>query len=189
MPKEEYIFKEGDKFIIKREIGGKLINFGSFNTLDEAISYHDELDNDGWPIPKNQQDIPIKEEYGKYISKKDGKFIVSRVIRGKEKIFGKFDTLDEAKQFKVKLIDNAWDDILNYNGPYSKFIFKSKRDNKFVIFRNMFGKSKYFGSYFTFEEALIAREKLIDDNWGVEGQIFYYDPNEYGEFIVFFNSE
>ena len=187
MPKEEYIFKEGDKFIIKREIGGKLINFGSFNTLDEAISYREELDDDGWPIPKNQQDIPIKEEYGKYISKKDGKFIVSRVIRGKEKIFGKFDTLDEAKQFKVKLIDNAWDDILNYNGPYSKFIFKSKRDNKFVIFRNMFGKSKYFGSYFTFEEALIAREKLIDDNWGVEGQIFYYDPNEYGEFIVFFN--
>lgn len=187
MSEEEYIFKEGDKFIIKRDIGGKLIIFGSFNTLEEAISYRDELDHDGWPIPKKQQEAPIKEEYGKYISKKDGKFIISRVIRGKEKIFGEFDTLDEAKQFKVKLIDNAWDDILNYKGPYSKFIFKSKRDNRFVIFRNMFGKSKYFGSYSTFEEALIAREKLIDDNWGVDGQIFYYDPDEFGEFIVFFN--
>ena len=186
MPKEEYIFKEGDKFIIKREIGGKLINFGSFNTLDEAISYRDELDNDGWPIPKNQQDIPIKEEYGKYISKKDGKFIVSRVIRGQEKIFGKFDTLDEAKMFKVKLIDNAWDDILSYEGEYSKFIYKNKH-NSFTVYRNMFGKTRYFGSYPTFEEALIAREKLIDDNWGVEGKIFPYDPNEFGEYITYFN--
>lgn len=82
---EEFIFKEGDKFTIKRDIGGKLINFGYFNTLDEAISYREELDDDGWPIPKKQQNVPIKEEYGKYISKKDGKFIVSRVIRGKEK--------------------------------------------------------------------------------------------------------
>lgn len=188
MMNEDYIFKEGNKFIIKRNIGGELITFGSFNTLDDAISYRDDLDNDGWPIPKKQYDNSSKNyDYGQYISKKDNKFIVSRVIRGENKIFGEFETLEEAKLFKIKLIENAWDDVLNYNGKYSKFIHKSKRDNKFVIFRNIFGKSRYFGSYSTFEEALKAREKLIDDNWGVDGKIYYYDPNEYGEFIVFFN--
>ena len=49
---EDYIFKEGKKFVIKRELNGKLINFGSFDSLEEAISFRDELDYDGWPIPK-----------------------------------------------------------------------------------------------------------------------------------------
>lgn len=57
---EDYIFKEGNKFIIKRNIGGELITFGSFNTLDDAISYRDDLDNDGWPIPKKQYDNSSK---------------------------------------------------------------------------------------------------------------------------------
>ena len=183
---EEYIFNEEGKFAIKRELGGKIINFGTFNTLDEAIKYRDKLDEDGWPIPRKITDAPIMEDYGKFISKKDGKFIISRVIRGKEKIFGVFDTLKEAKLFRIKLIDNAWDDVLTYDGPYSKFIYKSK-DNRFIIYRNMFGKTKYFGSYRTFEEALEAREMIIDDNWGVEGKIFPYDPNEFGEYITFFN--
>ena len=185
---EDDIYKEGNLFVIKKEIEGKMITFGSFNTLEEAIEERDELEEYGWPyLPEEPKEKPIEEDYGQYISKRDEKFVVSRVIRGKEKIFGICDTLKEAKELKYKLIENAWDDILNYEGEYSKFIYKNKKDNRFIISRQMFGKSEYFGSFLTFEDALQAREKLIEDNWGVEGKIFYYDPGEYGEYITNYN--
>lgn len=184
---EEDIYKEGNLFVIKKEIEGKMITFGSFDTLEEAIEERDELEEYGWPyLPEEPEEKSIEENYGQYISKRNDKFVVSRIIRSKEKIFGVFDTLAEAKEYKYKLIDNAWDDILNYEGEYSKFIYKNK-DKRFIISRNIFGKTKYFGSYHTFEEALEAREKLIDDNWGIDGKIYQYDPKEFGEYITFFN--
>ena len=184
---EEDIYKEGNLFVIKKEIEGKMITFGSFNTLEEAIAERDELEEYGWPyLPEEPEEKPIEEDYGQYISKRDGKFVVSRAIRGKEKIFGSFDTLDEAKEYKYKLIENAWDiSKFKFKSKYGKFIHK--KDNRYYISRTIFGEVKYIGSYLTLEEALDAREKLIDDNWGVEGKIYYFNIHEYGQYITFFN--
>lgn len=184
---EEDIYKEGNLFVIKKEIEGKMITFGSFNTLEEAIAERNELEEYGWPyLPEEPEEKPIEENYGQYISKRDGKFIVSRVIRGEEKIFGKFFSLDLAKEYKYKLIENAWDDSFRTKniGPYGKFI--SKEGKRFVINRTIKGKPTRFGSYLTLDEAIIAREKLIDDNWGVDGEISLFKKGDYGKYIIFY---
>lgn len=184
---EEDIYKEGDLFVIKKEIEGKMISFGSFDTLEEAIAERDELEEYGWPyLPEEPEEKPIIEDYGQYISKRDGKFVVSRIIRGEEKIFGKFFSLDLAKEYKYKLIENAWDDSFRTKniGPYGKFI--SKEGKRFVINRTIKGKHTRFGSYLTLDEAIIAREKLIDDNWGVDGEISLFKKGDYGKYITFY---
>lgn len=183
---EKDIYTDGNRFIIKKEIDGKMITFGSFETLDEAIAERDELEEYGWPyIPEESEEISSEEDYGQYISKRDGKFVISRIIRGKEKIFGKFFSLDLAKEYKYKLIENAWDDSFRTKniGPYGKFI--SKEGKRFVISRTIKGKQTRFGSYLTLDEAIIAREKLIDDNWGVDGEISLFKKGEYGKYITF----
>lgn len=184
---EQDIYKEGNLFVIKKEIEGKMITFGSFDTLEEAIVERDELEEYGWPyLPDEPEEKPTEEEYGQYISKRDGKFVVSRVIRGKEKIFGEFYSLDLAKDYKYKLIENAWDESFRTKniGPYGKFI--SKEGKRFVITRTIKGKVTRFGSYSTLDEAINAREKLIDDNWGVDGEITLFKKGQYGKHITFF---
>lgn len=184
---EEDIYKEGNLFVIKKEIEGKMITFGSFNTLEEAIVERDELEEYGWPyLPEEPEQKLTDEDYGQYISKKDNQFMVSRVIRGKEKIFGLCDTLEEAKELKYKLIENAWtfsSSPFKKKSKYGRFI--QKDGNKFVIVRSINGKTTRFGPYHTLDDALIAREKLIDENWGVDGEIYYFDPTKYGENITF----
>ena len=183
---EQDIYKEGNLFVIKKEIEGKMITFGSFDTLEEAIIERDELEEYGWPyLPEEPEEKLTEMDYGQYISKKDNQFIVSRIIRGKEKIFGIFEYLDDAKEYKYRLIENAWDDSFrNSNiGPYGRFIYKEGR--KFVINRNIRGTYTRFGSYNTLDEAILAREKLIEDNWGVEGELNPYKKGYYGDFIVY----
>ena len=186
---EEHIYKEGNLYIIRREIDGQMIEFGRFSTLYEAIEERDELEDYGWPyLPQEPpEEKPIEEDYGQYISKRDGKFVVSRVIRGEEKIFGEFLSLELAKEYKYKLIENAWDDSFRTKniGPYGKFI--TKEGKRFVINRRIKGKNTRFGSYSTLDEAIIAREKLIDDNWGVDGEISLFKKGEYGKYIIFVN--
>ena len=52
------IFKEGNLYIIRKEIDGELVDFGSFSSLEEAIDERDELEEYGWPFlkenPKNK---------------------------------------------------------------------------------------------------------------------------------------
>lgn len=182
---EKDIYKENGFYIIRKEINGQMIEFARFSNLNDAIEERDELEEYGWPyLPPEPDEKEPEEDYGQYISKKDGKFIVSRVIRGEEKVFGTFDTLEDAKDFKYRLIEHAWDPSFSrIKSKYGKFIVKERRN--FLISRNINGKPIRFGVYKTLDEALSAREKLIDDNWGVDGDIYYFDQTKYGENITF----
>lgn len=50
----KYIIQKDNLFVIQRKINDVLVTFGCFETLDEAISYRNELDRDGWPIRINK---------------------------------------------------------------------------------------------------------------------------------------
>lgn len=52
----KYIIQKDNLFIIQRKINNVLVDFGSFETLDEAISHRNELDRDGWPIRINNNE-------------------------------------------------------------------------------------------------------------------------------------
>ena len=128
----------------------------------------------------------LKENKGKYISHENGKYIVSRVIRGEEKIFGKFMLYEYAQDYEYKLMINSWDEPFNTKNisPYGKFL--TKAGNKFYLNRIIKGKHYSFGSFSNIDDAIEAREKLIDDNWGFSENISPY-KGEYGKYIIFLN--
>ena len=160
---EDYIFREGDKFIIKRDIGGRLIHFGSFNTLDDAIKHRDELDFDGWPIPKENPDPSIIEENIQKIS--EDEYIVFRFIDNEKEVFGPYNSLELAKKAKYNLKFTGWESDLDYVGSkYGRYIYK--QHEKFVVRRVISGEFVDFGTFDSLDEAKKARDDLVFNNWG-----------------------
>lgn len=180
---EEYIFQEGDKFVIKRDIGGKLINFGSFNTLDEAIKYRDELDFDGWPIPKENPDPSIIEENIEKIS--EGEYIVFRFIGNEKEVYGPYNSLKTAQKAKYNLKFSGWESDLDHVGSkYGRYIYK--QHEKFVVRRVISGEFVDFGTFNSLEEARKVRDDLVLNNWGD-----YNIPRNrgYGKYITKVNNK
>ncbi len=127
----------------------------------------------------------VKSQQGKYISTEDDKFIVSRVIRGQRKIFGRFTNLEYAKEYETNLIINGWDDTFKSNvSPCGKFI--RKNEGKFYIIREINGQRINFGSFNHLDAAIKKREELIDDNWGID-EDFQSEKSPYGKYISCLN--
>ena len=163
MKNEEYIFEEDGKFVIRRELNGKLICFGSFNTLDEALDRRDELDFDGWPITVQHVDSPIVEENIEKIS--ENQYIVFRYIGEEKDIYGPYDSLVAAKKAKNNLKATGWESDLDYAGSkYGKYIRKDH--NKFVVYKIIKGENINFGTFDNLDDAKKHRDELIRNNWG-----------------------
>ena len=166
---DEYISEIGGKFSVDRVFNDKKYNFGVFNTYEEALDRIDYLEEEGWPISINDdEDNDVFDKYGRKlnnIEKNFNKFTVFKFINNEKIIFGEFDSLDEAKQIRDNLIDNAWESMEpNTRSRYGKYIQKS--NNKFFISRTYNGATHNFGYFNTFDEALECRENLIATNWG-----------------------
>ena len=129
----------------------------------------------------------IKSQEGRHITEADGKYIVSRVIKGERKIFGEFTHYDYALDYEHNLIIHGWNDFFNPSNlsPFGKFI--TKKGNKFYITRNIDGKRINFGSYSRLMPALLKREELIDENWGSDEELNFHERSQYGKYITFFN--
>ena len=159
---EEYIYEENGQFIIKKEIRGKLVNFGTFDNLEDAIEERDELEDYGWPYLDESDNI---EEVEKFIFKEDGRYYISKRILDYDIVFGNFDSVEGAKKLKHKLIDNGWNVNFQSRPPkYGKFIQKTA-GNKYTIVKDIDGTNKRFGTYKRLDEALTIRDELISDNW------------------------
>ena len=128
----------------------------------------------------------VEDSHGKYISKEDGKYVVSRIIRGERKVFGKFMLLEYAEDYEHKLMINSWDEPFRTKNisPYGKFI--TKYSKKFHINRTINGISKNYGSFENIMDAITAREYLIDDNWGIEGDLSSFEGG-FGKYISSYN--
>lgn len=158
------IFKEGNLYIIRKEIDGELVDFGSFSNLDEAIDERNELEDYGWPYLKDDSQDKFLE---KNIFEEEGKYFVSKTILDVEIIYGVFDTLDKAKSLKRILIDNCWSLApKSAKIKYSKYIVK--QGNKYIVRKRFSNKTyNHYGSFSNLYEAILARDKLVDDNWGM----------------------
>ena len=152
----------------------------SHGPSDEPESHYDE---EAAEIFQNY----LKDNQGKYISLEDGKYVVSRIIRGERKIFGKFLLFEYAQDYEYKLMLNSWDEPFRTRNisPYGKFL--TKKGDEFYIYRTIKGKSHFFGSYSNINDAIKAREDWIDNNWGFEEDISSFKEAEYGKYIVFQN--
>lgn len=72
-------------------------------------------------------------------------------------------------------------------GRYGKYIRKVY--NKFIILKSIKGEDVKFGSFDSHEEALKARDKLIEDNWGFpkDEDVNLNREGQYGKYIVNLN--
>lgn len=157
------IYKEGNLYIIKKEIDGECVTFGTFSDLEEAIEERNELEDYGWPYLKEDSQDKFVETF---IYEEGGKYFVSKDILDVKIIYGVFDSLDDAKSLKRDLIENCWS--LSSKSSIikiSKYIIK--HGNKFIVRKKFSEKFKSFGSFSNLDEAIIARDKLVDENWGM----------------------
>ncbi len=129
----------------------------------------------------------VKSQEGKYISKEGRYYIVSREIKGENAIFGKFTTLEFAREFERNLIINSWDRYFHsYVSRYGKYLTKSR--GKFHITREIKHKKRNYGTFDNLSDAIEAREKLIENNWGFKKPFkirFKCDPNIYRSYDLF----
>ena len=49
---ERYITSSGDKFYIERDFYGKLVPFGFYDSMEDAIAARNILDSNGWDVSK-----------------------------------------------------------------------------------------------------------------------------------------
>lgn len=104
----KHINKSSRGFDVVNRINGELINFGSFETLEEAISYRDELEENNWRIDSLIEEIS-EEKYDEFIFlKADGKYYVKNEIDGEMRIFGIFDNPLDAIGARLDCMKNAW---------------------------------------------------------------------------------
>lgn len=161
---EEYIYKEGDQFTVKRKINDVCITFGTFDNLEDAIEYRDEMEDYGWPYNPQNDDI---EKIEPHIYLENNRYVVSKKIMDKIIIFGSFSQLETARKYKYKLLENAWNlNVFTRPLKYSKYIFKIKDD--FYIYKKINGVSTSFGHFKNLDDAVLVRDNFIDNNWGMD---------------------
>ena len=137
----------------------------------ELVCFHTGLNYDGeYNFPARNYKLDeefadfVKSQQCKYITKEDGYYIVSREIKGKREIFGKFTTLEFARDFETNLIINSWNNYFPLNvSRFGKYLFK--RRGKFYISRTVHGKKRHYESFDNLSDAIKAREELIENNW------------------------
>lgn len=172
----DYISKDKGKFKVHREINNEDINFGVYDSLEEAIKARNILDDDGWPVKVVEKPNLID----KYIEKKDDNtFYVFKNLKNIKKTFGPYDSLKKAKIAKYNLISNGWEsDLYHAESKYGKYI--KKEGSYYIITKFIKNKHHIFGKFSTLDEAIEERDELIADNWGE----FNLKPSSiYGKYI------
>lgn len=151
------------------------------DSADNAIILRDLLVENGWiesGIPKEfftDYSSSNEGKHGKYIGFSNGYFRVNKVIGGKNKVFGSFENVDNARRLRDLLIKNDWDkshiprEFLNDHtnskkeskyGEYIKFNY-----NYFRVQKTIDGDEKSFGSFKKGENTCSLRDLLIENNW------------------------
>ena len=68
-----------------------------------------------------------------------------------------------------ELFDIADKELYTYmeEGDNYKYITKNKKGG-YVVQKHMRGDSLYFGTYYSFDDALMVRDELIKENWDLD---------------------
>ena len=208
----KYISLINNYYKVSKTINGKLKFFGSFKDKKNAIVLRDLLVENGWVesgIPKeffSDYSSSNKNKHGKYIIFANGYFKVNKQIDGKNKVFGSFENVDNARRLRDLLITNDWDksniprEFLNDHtntkkelqfGKYIKFDY-----NYFRVENTINGEKRNFGSFKHGQNACRLRDLLIENYWDetkIEREFFSdyenFNRNKYAKHISRINDK
>lgn len=125
-----HIHKSSRGFQVINRVDGQLTNFGTFNNLDEALKYRNYLEENGWVIYSDDEDIE-EEKFDEYIYlKNDGYYYLKYEVNNEIRIFGIFDNSFDALAARLDCFKNHWntfsileEDYLNNNFSDSNLPF------------------------------------------------------------------
>ena len=160
----KYISEEDGKYIISRVINGKRKVIARFTLYEYAAEYERNLIVNGWHDLFNHNNT---SSCGKFIRKDYNRYSIIRTIDGEKVNFGSCPTLEEALLKREELIENNWgyDIELNFHrkSKFGKYI--SYLDGLFKIQKVLDGQLWNYGFYDTIDDAIIARDLLVENNW------------------------
>ena len=130
---KRYIHKYGKRYIVRKRIGEKMVEFGQYKKLEDAQTARDYFEEHDW----NPEDISLFEELQYTRENKNPKrFIVQTgntwAVRRNSIHFGSFDDLDEAIAARDFLEQKDWsleykDKYHRKNKPESENYFENKK--------------------------------------------------------------
>ena len=159
VPGTEYISYHKNKklFSITKTINGERKVVGTAKTLIQALMVRDWCRQNNWEhYPKRTCGLTGE----KYITmNKKGRYIVSKMIKGKTHHYGSFKTLPEAIEYRDFIVAHGWSTNHRYRRPLRN-IQKTKHGN-YKVYKMINGVNTYFGTYHSLEEAIEVR-RLVE---------------------------
>ncbi|MBQ6220100.1 MAG: hypothetical protein IJH63_10185 [Methanobrevibacter sp.] len=151
------------KFYIRKYVDGKEYNFGSYDSLEEAIDYRDYFESKGWSNCLNER---LNYSTSKFIQKIGDKYKVEKCFGNHESnnrkrySYGTFDTLGEAILHRDKCIKNNWDESLR---PDNHLKYIQQKRGKYWIIKD----EVIYGMFDNVDDAILERDLLIqtDFDW------------------------
>ena len=130
-----YIQRKENKYRIQKKKGKNNEWYGSYISLDEAITFRDKLIAHDWN-KEYFEELYKTSTYirNKYIIKDKGKYAVVRVYKHHQRWYGHYNTLEEARKRRDYL------ESINWNEPSTKYLWEYNQ-NWYVV-KNMPYKDK-----------------------------------------------
>ena len=101
----KYIYKnKNGKYEIRKRIGGILLYWGTFDTIEEAKLYRAYYMGKNWMVNPH-----FRTREDKYIVEHDGLFLVRKILNKKVTYFGTFRDLKTARKERDICIKCDWD--------------------------------------------------------------------------------
>ena len=117
-------------YILRKIINGQTCYYGTYHTLKDALDMKKELIKHDWSKEyyeehKPSQEYKRKQDLPQHIRKSNNnKYEIIKYMDGKLRYFGRYDTLEEAKNAKDEIIKNDWS--IHF---YKKHYQRRKKDN------------------------------------------------------------
>ena len=166
-----YIAAKDEYFTVHKYINGKYHDFGLLTSVDDAIRLRDVLIENDWDINKVPKELLItynrnasdKRLY--YIKHYGGKYIVSRMFDGDMRIFGTFDTKEEAIAERDYLIAVNWqvEDETPEEEKIDEYIYLI--GDEYIVKNEINGEEKIFATFDEMAEAIRFRNLCVKTNW------------------------
>lgn len=145
------IFKKDDEYVILFKFDDKIRLLSTYDKYEDAADQLDYVIED-FKINKS------RSREAKYIYKVKNKYVIQKFYKGKMKVFGRFNTFEDAMIIKTLLTKLDWD-ISKVNDGTN--IFKVHGECAVILEDN--DQLHLLGTFPTFKEAQKNKNKLISD--------------------------
>lgn len=188
------MYKNREKWIVRKWIKGKSKQYGSFNTLEEAIHYRNYLERNNWVEPELTKEKLNRLQKKYYVRvQRDSTHRYFRIKHIKGKIIGRTYDLCEALYFRdlyseahLNDIPNIYECDLRKDNPYLQNGLKypipdrlkltekpSKRGLGKISKKSISSYSVHIGkkhicSCRTYEQAWYVRREMVKCDWNVD---------------------